>query len=65
MGNPRRLHACGQMLDLSKNLYGQMEAAEPLAPERQALYRHAFGDEVDLPDVARNVRGIIRSAQAE
>lgn len=64
-GNPRRLHACGQMLDLSKNLYGQMEAAEPLAPERQALYRHAFGDEIDLPDVARNVREIIHSAQAE
>ncbi len=45
----RRLHSCGQFLDLSKNIFSQIELTYRHQEEQRALYRYAFNKTVYSP----------------
>lgn len=40
-----RLHSCGSEIDLSKNIYSQLETANPYKKDQEELYRFAFGSQ--------------------
>ena len=58
---PGRLYQCGQIIDPSKELYGQLEKHGELREAQRALYHYAFGPERDEESIRLQINQLINS----
>jgi CDP-glycerol glycerophosphotransferase (TagB/SpsB family) len=60
---PGKLHSCGRFIDVGKNIYSQLEKANPCEIEQRSLYELAFGSEQSVERLREQIDRTLKSME--